>query len=75
VLRSGCSSRPAARSSSDLRAASTAPGIEALSAHWLADARFARAIEDYLAREGQGIARYVDELCEHSPFKETPEEK
>jgi len=44
--------------------------VEALSAHWLADARFARAIEDYLAREGQGIARYVDELCEHSPFKQ-----
>ena len=48
--------------------------VEALSAHWLADARFARAIEDYLEREGQGIARYVDELCEHSPFKK-PEEK
>jgi uncharacterized protein len=44
--------------------------VEALSAHWLADARFARAIEDYLEREGQGIARYVDELCEHSPFKQ-----
>jgi len=49
--------------------------VEALSAHWLADARFARAIEDFLAREGHGIARYVDELCEHSPFKQTPEEK
>jgi predicted N-acyltransferase len=48
--------------------------VEALSAHWLADARFARAVEDYLAREGQGIARYVDELCEHSPFKKTQEE-
>jgi predicted N-acyltransferase len=48
--------------------------VEALSAHWLADARFARAIEDYLQREGQGIARYVDELCEHTPFKETPGE-
>jgi predicted N-acyltransferase len=47
--------------------------VEALSAHWLADARFARAIEDYLEREGQGIARYVDELCEHSPFKKTEE--
>jgi hypothetical protein len=44
--------------------------VEALSAHWLADARFARAVEDFLAREGKGIARYVDELCEHSPFKE-----
>ena len=49
--------------------------VEALSAHWLADARFARAIEDYLEREGQGIARYVDELCEHTPFKETRQEQ
>jgi uncharacterized protein len=47
--------------------------VEALSAHWLADARFARAIEDHLEREGRGIARYVDELCEHTPFKQTPE--
>jgi len=44
--------------------------VQALSAHWLADPRFARAVEDFLAREGKGIARYVDELCEHSPFKE-----
>jgi predicted N-acyltransferase len=44
--------------------------VETLSAHWIADARFARAVEDFLAREGRGIARYVDELCEHSPFKE-----
>ena len=27
------------------------------------------AIEDYLARERAGIARYVDELNEHSPFR------
>jgi predicted N-acyltransferase len=44
--------------------------VETLSAHWLADPRFARAVEDFLAREGAGIARYVDELCEHSPFKD-----
>ena len=44
--------------------------VEALSAHWLADARFARAVESFLEREGTGIARYVDELCDHSPFKE-----
>jgi len=44
--------------------------VEALSAHWLADARFARAVESFLEREGAGIARYVDELCEHSPFKD-----
>jgi uncharacterized protein len=48
--------------------------VEALSAHWLADARFARAVESFLEREGAGIARYVDELCEHSPFKKIQEE-
>jgi uncharacterized protein len=44
--------------------------VETLSAHWLAHPRFARAVESFLEREGAGIARYVDELCEHSPFKE-----
>ena len=31
--------------------------------------RFARAVEHLLEREGSGIERYVNELCEHSPFK------
>jgi predicted N-acyltransferase len=43
--------------------------VETLSAHWLAHPRFARAVEDYLARETLGIARYVNELNEHTPFK------
>ncbi len=43
--------------------------VESLSAHWLAHPRFARAIEDYLEREAEGVARYVNELAEHSPFK------
>jgi predicted N-acyltransferase len=43
--------------------------VETLSAHWLAHPRFARAVESFLAREGAGVARYVNELCEHSPFK------
>lgn len=43
--------------------------VEALSAHWLAHPRFARAIEDYLQRESRGVTRYVDELNEHSPFR------
>jgi predicted N-acyltransferase len=43
--------------------------VETLSAHWLAHQRFARAVEQFLEREGSGIQRYVDELCEHSPFK------
>jgi len=43
--------------------------VEAPSAHWLAHPKFARAVENFLEREGAGVARYVDELCEHSPFK------
>jgi len=43
--------------------------VETLSAHWLAHPRFASAIEDYLEREALGIARYVNELKEHTPFK------
>jgi len=45
--------------------------VETLSAHWLAHPAFSQAIEDYLSRERRGIARYVNELAEHSPFKAT----
>ncbi len=44
--------------------------VETLSAHWLAHPAFARAIEDYLERETSGIGRYVNELNEHSPFRQ-----
>jgi predicted N-acyltransferase len=44
--------------------------VETLSAHWLAHPQFARAVEQFLEREGTRVARYVDELCEHSPFKQ-----
>ena len=46
--------------------------VETHSAHWLAHPAFASAIEDYLKRETAGIARYVNELHEHSPFREEP---
>jgi hypothetical protein len=39
------------------------------SAHWLAHPQFSAAVADFLQREGQGVAAYVDELREHSPFK------
>ena len=39
------------------------------SAHWLAHPQFSRAVQDFLGREGQGVASYVDELREHNPFK------
>jgi predicted N-acyltransferase len=44
--------------------------VETLSAHWLAHPQFASAVEQFLEREGTRVARYVDELCEHSPFKQ-----
>ena len=37
--------------------------------HWLAHPSFARAIDDYLAREGAHISAYVDELNERTPFR------
>jgi uncharacterized protein len=39
------------------------------SAHWLADARFASAVDDFLVREGVGIDAYLDDLSERSPFR------
>jgi predicted N-acyltransferase len=39
------------------------------SAHWLAHPQFSRAVEEFLARETQGIEQYMSELNEHSPFK------
>jgi len=40
------------------------------SAHWLRDDRFASAVADFLAAEGQGVAGYIDELRERNPFKQ-----
>lgn len=39
------------------------------SAHWVADPRFAAAIEDFLQRETSAIEEYMDELEAHAPFK------
>ena len=48
--------------------------VETLSAHWLAHAAFSQAVEDFLSREGSGISRYVNELHEHTPFKQREEQ-
>ena len=42
------------------------------SAHWLAHPAFADAVEDFLRREGAGVARYLEHLQERSPFRQTP---
>jgi predicted N-acyltransferase len=43
--------------------------VQTWSAHWLAHPQFARAVGDFLAREGAGIEHYLDELNERRPFK------
>jgi predicted N-acyltransferase len=39
------------------------------SAHWLADPRFSKAVEEFLNREGQGVDNYLEHLDERNPFK------
>ncbi len=41
------------------------------SAHWLSHVGFSSAVADFLKREKNGIEFYMDELNEHSPFKQT----
>lgn len=45
--------------------------VRTRSAHWLAQPTFADAVARFLARERPGIAAYVDELNERSPFRTT----
>jgi predicted N-acyltransferase len=40
------------------------------SAHWLADASFARAVAGYLGRETGAMTRYLDELNERAPYRD-----
>jgi predicted N-acyltransferase len=47
--------------------------VRTWSAHRLRDPRFASAVADFLAAEGNGIAEYVDELRERNPFKTATE--
>ncbi len=43
--------------------------VQTWSAHWLAHPQFARAVADFLEREGAGVESYLDELNERRPFK------
>jgi predicted N-acyltransferase len=43
--------------------------IKTWSAHWLAQAAFADAVERFLEREAGGIDDYIGELNDRSPFK------
>jgi predicted N-acyltransferase len=46
--------------------------VPTYSAHDIADKRFARAIDDYLARERVAIDEALDEYAELAPFRKTP---
>jgi predicted N-acyltransferase len=42
------------------------------SGHWLADSRFAAAVDEYLADERRHISRYMDAVNEHVPYRREP---
>jgi predicted N-acyltransferase len=44
------------------------------SAHWIVDARFRRAIRDYLEREGAHVERYAHEIGLHVPYRDARRE-
>ncbi len=46
--------------------------VTTFSAHWVGDPAFDQAVRRFVARESNQIAAYVNELAEHSPFKEAP---
>ena len=43
--------------------------VQTWSAHWLAHPQFAKAVGDFLEREGAGVVDYLDELNVRKPFK------
>lgn len=43
--------------------------VKTSSAHWLAHPAFSDAVARFLEREGEGIASYLGELGERSPFR------
>ena len=40
------------------------------SAHWIAHPQFRESISNFLSHETKGMLQYIEELNEHSPFKE-----
>jgi predicted N-acyltransferase len=44
--------------------------VATTSAHWLARPDFADAVERFLEREGEGVARYLEDLEARSPFRQ-----
>jgi predicted N-acyltransferase len=45
--------------------------VNLYSMHYLLDERFYDAVNQFLKREGMSMYRYIDELSEHHPIKQT----
>jgi len=45
--------------------------VQTTSAHWLKHPQFADAVERFLERETQGMERYMDELNDRMPFRQS----
>ena len=43
--------------------------VKTSSAHWLAHPSFAKAVEHFLSREGQGVENYLADLASRSPLR------
>ena len=41
------------------------------SAHWIADPMFRRAVDNYLASERAHVEKEIEDLSDHSPFRNT----
>lgn len=46
--------------------------VTTFSAHWVSDPAFDGAVRRFVERESRQIAAYVNELAEHTPFKDAP---
>jgi hypothetical protein len=46
--------------------------VTTFSAHWVSDPAFDGAVRRFVDRESRQIAAYVNELAEHTPFKDAP---
>lgn len=48
--------------------------VETQSLHWIADARFRAAVDDFLKRERPLMREHIDEQREHSPYRRAAEQ-
>ncbi len=46
--------------------------VKTTSTHWLAHPGFAEAVQNFLQREGTGMANYMEELQQRNPFRAGP---